>query len=469
MSAEPSDLHYRSLTETAERIRRRELSPVAVTEAMLERIGRLDGGLHSYRTVTADLARAQAAQAESEIAAGRYRGPLHGIPVAVKDLCFTEGIPTSAGMPIHRGFRPDHDATVVRRLADAGAVLLGKQHLTEGACIEHHPEFGLPVNPWRADLWTGASSSGSGVATAAGLCFASVGSDTGGSIRFPSAPNGVTGVKPTWGRISRHGIFNLAESYDTLGPMARSAADAAAMLGVLAGDDPADPTSLPAAVPDYLGGLAGVEGARGLRIGIDRAYNDAGADPETTGLLEAAAAVLRDLGAELRPVAFPDHQPLCAHLAEVHMAELASAHAATYPEQKQRYGRWLTAGLESGLAMSPVDYARTTIERDRFKGRLVRLFAEVDAVLMPVFSFATPTWQEVEAIVETEISRLFRFTFPINASGSPSVTFPCGFTGDGRPIGIQLVGAHLSEAVLLRAVHAYQQATDWHLRRPPLP
>src|SRR5262249_30166417 len=210
-----------------------EVSPVAATRAQLDRIAALDGALGSYALVMADAAMAQARAAEAEIAAGRYRGPLHGVPIAVKDLYWTQGFPTAAGMAIYRDHRPAEDATVVRRLKDAGAVLLGKLQLTEGAYSDHHPSVMPPRNPWNAEYWPGISSSGPGVATAAGLCFGSLASDTGGSIRWPSAANGLTGLKPSWGRVSRHGVFELAASLDHLGPMARSAADASVILGAI--------------------------------------------------------------------------------------------------------------------------------------------------------------------------------------------------------------------------------------------
>ena len=225
-----SDLHYLELTELARRIHAREISPVEATTAQLARIEKLDGQLKSYAYVMAEAALVQARAAEAEIMRGEIRGPLHGVPIAVKDLCWTRGVPTAAGMTIYRDFRPTEDATVVRKLYAAGAIILGKLQLTEGAWAEHHPQIPAPVNPWNAAHWSGASSSGSGVATAAGLCYASLGSDTGGSIRFPSAANGVTGVKPTWGRVSRYGVFELAATLDHIGPMARSAADCGAML-----------------------------------------------------------------------------------------------------------------------------------------------------------------------------------------------------------------------------------------------
>ncbi|RWH72464.1 amidase [Mesorhizobium sp.] len=457
------DYSYVSLVEIAGKLRSREISPVELTELMLGRIDQFNPRLNCFLHVTRELALKQAAQAQREIGEGRLRGPLHGVPVAVKDLCFTRGIPTTGGMSFRKDFRPARDATVVQRLRDAGAVLLGKLHLTEGACIEHHRAFGNPVNPWRADLWTGASSSGSGVAVAAGLCFAAIGSDTGGSIRFPSSQQGLTGLKPTWGRVSRHGIFDLAPSYDTLGPMARSAADVAATMGVIAGSDPLDPTALPDSVPDYLANLGTIASARGVRIGIDRSYNNEGADERIISLLEDAVRIFASLGARIEPVIFPDPKPMMEHMSDVHMAELAAVHAETYPAMADDYGRWITKGLESGRRMSPQKYASTSIEKDRFAGRLRQIFNDIDVLIMPVFSFASPTWVEFEHMVETDISRLFRFTIPFNASGSPTITFPAGFTEEKRPAGIQLVGPHLSEPRLLNLVHVFQTATDWHL------
>lgn len=456
------------LTVLAAKLAAGVLSPVTVTEAMLDRIARLDPGLRSYLTITADLALEQARAAEQEIAQGRYRGPLHGVPIAVKDLCRTAGIVTTAGMALHREFVPEDDATVVVRLRDAGAVLLGKLHMTEGATIDHHPELPAPVNPWRADLWTGVSSSGSGVATAASLCFASLGSDTGGSIRYPSLCNGLTGVKPTWGRVSRHGVFDLAASFDTVGPMARSAADCAAVLGAIAGDDPADPTTILDPVPDYLAALDGVWGARGLRIGVDAAFNAAGASAEVMAALETIAGLLARLGALIRPITFPDPAPLLEHLLAMQTAELATAHRATFPAQADRYGPWLRGAIEAGRTADPLSIGAGVTERNLFRGRLARVFTEVDAILAPVLPGGTPTWAEAASLFADTPLDFFKFTAPLNASGSPTVTFPCGLAEDGRPIGLQLIGRHAGEATLLRAVHAIQQASAFHLAQPML-
>src|SRR6202020_24071 len=261
-------LHYKSITELSELFRRGELLPSEVTEAMLSRIGKLDGNFHGYAVVLAERAMAQAKQHDAELAKGIWRGPLHGVPIGLKDLCYTTFAPSAAGTKIHANFVPSFNAPIVVRLERAGVVTLGKLKMTEGAYTSHHPHDQAPLNPWNVNYWVGSSSSGSGVATSAGLCYGSIGSDTGGSIRFPSATCGLTGIKPTWGRVSRHGVFPLAESLDHVGPMTRSAADAAAMLGAIAGYDVNDATTYSAGPPDYLETIG--DGVRALRVGVDR-------------------------------------------------------------------------------------------------------------------------------------------------------------------------------------------------------
>ena len=275
-------------------------------------------------------------------------------------------------------------------------------------------------------------------------------------------------MKPTWGRISRHGIFDLAATFDHLGPMARSAADAAAMLQCLAGWDPNDPTSLSSPVPDYLAALDGVYGARGVTIGLDRDFAGAEADPVTIGLIEDAVAVLTGLGAVTRPVAFPSVDTLLRYTMPLIMAEMAACHEATYPSQADRYGTWIKTGLDAGRSASGVELGKGIVERAKFRGAVDRLFDDVDVFVVPAFRKGTPTWAEVRDAIAEDFNIIGKFTTPFNASGTPTVTLPCGYTDDGRPVAFQFAGARGSEALLLRVAHAYQQATDWHTRKPPL-
>jgi amidase len=462
-----TDWHYATLTETADAIRSREISPVELTSTLLDRIAQLDSSLHAYATVTPELALAQARRAESEIMAGSYRGALHGIPVAVKDLCDTAGVVTASGTTVYANHVPGADATVVKRLADAGAVLLGKLQLTEGAFVSHHPAITPPRNPWNSGYYAGASSSGSGVATAAGLCFGSLGSDTGGSIRFPCAANGITGIKPTWGRVSRHGVFPLAASLDHVGPMARSAADAGAMLGAIAGFDPNDPTSLMAPVPDYLAGLD--SGVRGLRIGIDAAYTETGCDPAVVAAARNARKVLEGLGAVIKEVRFPDPLAVMSGWGTIVAVEVAIAHEATHPTRAADYGG-LGQLIESGRAVGGVDVMKAHHDRLAFSGALGALFSDIDLLLVPTQPSADFTLKEEAEIFATAegLSEFIRFATPFDMAGVPTITLPGGFTAKGLPLSFQLVGAHLGEALLVRAGHAYQQATDWHRKHPPL-
>ena len=267
MEIPATTLCFLTLGELSELLRRREVTSVEATRAVLNRIHKLNPTLRAYLTILDDSALRQAGAADKEIAAGKWRGPLHGIPVAVKDLCWTKGVPSTCASKVLRNWRPDLNATVVDRFEAAGAVLLGKLHMTEFAMAWYHPEIPGPQNPWNPALWPGASSSGSGAATAAGLCYAAIGSDTGGSIRFPSAANGIVGLKPTWGRVSRHGVFPLGESLDHIGPMTRSVADAALVLSVIAGRDELDETSLNAPLDDYSAAIEA--GANEIRVGVD--------------------------------------------------------------------------------------------------------------------------------------------------------------------------------------------------------
>ncbi|MEZ5661558.1 MAG: amidase [Burkholderiaceae bacterium] len=457
---------YASLIEIGRRIQQRQITSLAVTEAMLARIEPLQPRLHAYATVAGESARQAAAQADEEIAAGRIRGPLHGVPIAVKDLADTAGIPTAGGMPLNRDRIPAQDATVIARFKAAGAVLLGKLQMTEGAFSGHHPDIDAPVNPWHEALWPGVSSSGSGVATAAGLCYGSIGSDTLGSIRFPCTMNGVTGLKPTWGRVSRAGVLPLAESMDHVGPMARSAADAAALLAAIAGADPADPTAAREPVPDYLRALQA--GVGGLRIGVDRAAIGQHAEAAVGQVCDAAAAVFASLGVEIVPLQLPDMTQMAEDALQHCVAECALAHERTYPSQRDAYGPVLSSLIEAGLKVDARSLLRIENRRAEFTGRVQALFGQVDLLLIPAMNRAAPTLADLAAQTTDLAARMARlyFTAPFDMSRSPTLTLPGGQTAAGSPIGFQLVGGHFDEARLLAAGHAFQQSTDWHLRRP---
>lgn len=463
------DLPFANITELASAYRARKLSPVEVTRAMLERIERLEPTLHSYVRVTADIALEQARKAEAEFGRGEFKGPMHGVPVGLKDLCETKGVPTTWGTKILKDYVPKEDGTVVRKLFDAGAIMLGKVQMTEGAFSVHHPEVVAPVNPWHPDHWPGVSSSGSGVSVAAGLCYGAIGTDTGGSIRFPSGANGLTGLKPTWGRVSRHGVQALADSLDHLGPMTRSAADAGAMFAAMAGSDPNDPTSLDEPVPDCLAGIE--QGIRGLRVGLDSRYVYDVCERDTAKVIDDARKVLADLGAKFVEISMPDKTvPMYKDWAKFCAVETAVAHEKYYPARKAEYGPVLADLIEQGRALGVLDLMHVYHDRLVFKGQLRKLFAQVDVLLVPVHPFGNPSADQLDAVFKRPngIDDVLRFTAPFDMSGSPTITIPGGFDPKGLPIGFQLVGRHLDEALLVRAAHAYQGATDWHRRHPSL-
>jgi amidase len=457
---------YLSLREISDLIRSKKISPRELTSALLRRIGVVDRRLQSFVTITGERALEMAQIAQREIERGTWRGPLHGIPIALKDLIDTRYAPTSVGMPALRRRIPSQDATVVERLEAAGAITLGKLAMTEGAFTSHHPDMPTPRNPWNELHWTGVSSSGAGVSTAAGLCYGSIASDTGGSIRFPASACGVTGVKPTWGRVSRHGVFPLAETLDHVGPMARSAADAAIILGAIAGKDPADSTSLSAPVPDYLSLLQ--LGVDRVRIGIDeRALSDRVAT-EIGDAVTTAARVLEERGARRISISVPALGPIVDCFMRLCACEASLAHRATYAEYKDAYGPALSALIDQGEAISGPAIAQAHIERRRWSGELAAVFDDVDLLIVPAIPVPVPKIAQMATIAADASVGLARFTIPFSMSGSPTITLPAGFDGSGLPIGVQLVGSHLCEDLILRAGHAFQQVTDWHMHHPRL-
>jgi amidase len=469
-------LHYLSLSEVARLIEAREISPVELTQMMLDRIRTLDPRLHSYATVMADEALAAAHTAEREIQSGNYRGPLHGVPIAVKDLCYTKGVPTRGGLKVLADFVPEFDATVISRLNAAGAVLLGKLSVTEGAMVGYHRDFDIPVNPWGEEFWAGVSSSGSGVATAAGLCFASLGTDTGGSIRFPAMANGIVGLKPTYGRVSRYGILPLAETLDHVGPMTRSVRDAAIVLEAIAGHDPNDPTSLDAPVPRMLDEIG--RGVEGVRIGLDRAYALDSVDPGLASAIEVAVGELERLGAQVVGVQVPDVTAVLAAWPVICAAEAVQAHRETFPSRADEYGAYFREFLEFGASVSEAELANARQVRKEFSDRFRAVLSSVDAVLSPAagMPFTVPSglqygsmteWNQAMADRSRAIEKAYTpFTFPHNFAGTPCLALPCGLSNEGLLYTMQFAGNHLSEAMLCRIGQAYEEATQWHGRHP---
>ena len=376
-----SPLHYSSLADVAKLIAARELQSIDLTQQLLDRIAAVDGRLQSYVTVMTDRAIASARRADSEIRTGRYRGPLHGVPIGVKDLCYTRGVRTMAGTKVLADFIPDSDATVVARMEAAGAVILGKLVLCEGAFGPYFPGLQVPVNPWDATRWSGVSSSGSGVATAAGLCFASVGTDTGGSIRYPSAANGCVGLKPTYGRVSRYGVFALAASMDHVGPMTRTVEDAAIMFEAMAGTDPYDPTSLPDPVSSVRAELG--RGIAGLRVGFDRRYATNNVDPDVATAMGDVLAELTRLGAVVVPVNMPDVGQVGSAWLDLCAVEAVAANARTFPSRASEYGPGFRAALEYGQRVTPAALAVAAKVRSEVSASLDRMLNTVDCLVCP--------------------------------------------------------------------------------------
>ena len=459
----------KTISEVAPLIQRGEISPVDLLEAQLARIATYDGQLRSFITVTAELAHQQAEAAARDVAAGRYRGPLHGIPIGLKDLICTRGIRTTCASPLLADFRPLLDAAVTTRLAEAGAVCVGKLNLTEFALVGYHPTLPYPRNPWHTDYWAGVSSSGSGVATAASLCFAALGSDTGGSIRFPATACGVVGLKPTFGKVSRHGVFPLADTLDHLGPMARSVRDCALLLAVLEGRDERDPATRSDPAVDYLAEIA--RGIQGLRIGIDRDYCGNGADEAQREAVFRACYILKGLGAEFVEVDLSGLNDACDHWLTLCAVDALLRHREWFPERAGEYGPTFRSLLEHGLTCTAEDYARAQRQRMATSALLANLFTRVDCLLFPATPAPAPLQADMPpdmVVVPEAVPNLVRFTGPTDMSGHPSLTVPNGFTPQGLPTAMQFIGRLGDEATVLRAGAAYEAATAWHTRRPVL-
>jgi aspartyl-tRNA(Asn)/glutamyl-tRNA(Gln) amidotransferase subunit A len=461
-----------SIAEAGEELRRRALSPVDLTRAYLDRIHRHNGDLLAYITVLGSEAMVAARSAEQEIARGTYRGPLHGIPIALKDLVMTRGIRTTCGSRILGDWVPDTDATVVRRLAEAGAILLGKLNLHEFAYgpTGVNPHYGTSRNPWDPSRMPGGSSSGSGVAVAAGLCAGALGTDTGGSVRIPAALCGIVGLKPTYGRVSRAGVIPLAWSLDHVGPMTRTVTDAALLLQVLAGRDPADPTTADIPVPDYRRAMEGE--IRGLRLGLPKDLFFERLDPEVRAAVLAAAQSLEGLGACVEEIPLPR----IPHAGPASFAIIASEATAYHePYLKTRaaeYGADVRSRLTTGQFVLASQYLKAQRARRVLRADVDAALTRVHALLLPTTPIPAPRLdaREVTADGVTEDVRwwLVRCTRPINVTGHPALSVPCGLTAGGLPIGLQLVGRQFDEATLLRIGRAFEAVSPWRDRRPPL-
>jgi len=462
-----------SLAEAARRVRTREVSPVELMDATLARIEAVNPRLCAYISVFEEQAREVARAAETMIAAGHELGPLHGIPIALKDNVATRGQRTTAGSRILADWKPDHDATVASRLRRAGAVFAGKLNMHEFAWggTSDNPHHGAVRNPWNTDRFPAGSSGGSGAAVAARACFGAIGTDTGGSIRLPSAINGIVGIRPTYGRVSNHGIVPLAWSMDTAGPMARTVEDCALMFGAIAGHDPHDAASARVPAHDYLARLH--DGVQGLRIGIVPGYFFHHLQPPVHAAVSAALKTLQGLGAQVVEVDIDNiHGNISAQLT-IESAEPSTYHQRWLRERPQDYGEDVRTLLEVGEMLLATHYLQAQRYRSLLRAEFMAAFERVDIFLCPTLPFTATPVGAMSVVIENGVeedmlSAIMQYTGVPSLTGLPALAVPCGFDPDGLPIGMQLIGRPFDEATLFRVGAAYQQATDWHRAAPPL-
>ena len=467
-----NDLHYLTISEAASLIESRQLSPVELVAAHLERIEQTDGRLNSFITLLANGATAAAAEAETEIQGGDYRGALHGIPIGLKDLYYTKGIRTTVGSKIMRDFVPDYDAAVTERFREAGAVLMGKLQMHEFAlgATSENPHDGPARNPWDTTRITGGSSGGSGSAVASGQCMAALGSDTGGSIRIPAAACGIVGHKPTFGRVSRVGVFPLANSLDTVGPMTRSVRDAATVMNTIAGYDERDQSSANRPDEDFARLLG--QDISGLRIGIPQDYFYDMIDDEVTAAVQEAARVLEGLGANVEECSIPALNDSISISGTILLTEAAEIHLDNLRERADDFGSDVRGRLEEGAMTPAVSYIAAQRARTEFNRAIAEAMQTYDILLAPTTALGAPNLGDrvvdVGGVQEAKLAIMPRLTRPHNICGIPTVSVPCGFTSDGLPIGMQLAARAFEDALALQVAYAYEQTTDWHTRRPPV-
>jgi aspartyl-tRNA(Asn)/glutamyl-tRNA(Gln) amidotransferase subunit A len=461
-----SDISRLTISAAGQAYRRGELSPVEVTRALLARIEELNPRLNAYLTVTAESALAEAGAAEEAFRHGEARGPLQGIPIGLKDLYDVAGVRTTAGSIILADNRATGDATVTARLRAAGAVLLGKLHMHEWALgvTSINPHYGACRNPWDTSCVAGGSSGGSAAALAAGLCLGSFGSDTGGSIRIPAALCGVTGLKPTHGRVSLRGVVPLSWSLDHAGPLALTVRDVALLLQAVAGYDPEDPTSADVPVDDYLGGLE--RGLAGIRVLVPANHFYDSSDPEVAGLVMAAVADLARAGARVEHVELPGIEGLSAFSLTINLSDAAAYHKAHLSERPGDIGDDVLARLRMGEGKTGTEYALARQRGRQWRRKLALLLAGETLLVTPTTPVTAFPIEGAQAI--TAARRLTSFTAPFNLTGLPAISVPCGYTQRGLPAGLQLIGRPWNEALVLRAAQAYESATEWHRIRPKL-
>ena len=465
------DLANLSITRAARALRAKELSPLELTDAYLRRIEQLNPRINAYITVTAERAREDARRAGDELAAGRARGPLHGIPIAHKDLYETAGIRTTGGGKFHANHVPKADCTVARKLREAGTILLGKLNTHEYAygCTTNNPHYGPTRNPWDLERIPGGSSGGSGAAIAAGLATATTGSDTGGSIRMPASVCGVVGLKPTYGRVSKAGVLPLSYAFDHAGPLTRTVEDAALMLNAIAGYDPADANSARVPVEDATASLS--SGVRGLRIGVPRGAFFDRLEDEIGPMLERALAELRRLGADVREIEISGVPEAIGGLFGFVLAEAQQIHAESLRTRPGDFGADVQALLTS-RAPDTAALMEGLRARDALTAAMRTALESVDVLVTPTTPItAARIGQEnvrTGGADEPVLVAMIRCTAPFNATHLPALSLPCGFTRAGLPVGMQIAGRPFDEATVLRVGHAYEQATDWHSRTPAL-
>jgi aspartyl-tRNA(Asn)/glutamyl-tRNA(Gln) amidotransferase subunit A len=453
----------RSIAEVSERLQQKEISPVEITRACLERIEKLNPALNAFITVMGESALAEARRAEAEILRGEWRGALHGVPVALKDLIDTAGVRTTAASALYKDRVPEQDAEVVRRLRQAGAVIVGKNNLHEFAygASSLVSYFGDVHNPWDVGRIAGGSSGGSAAAVVAGLAYAAIGTDTAGSIREPAALCGCVGLKATYGRVSSRGVIPLSASLDHVGPLAATVADAAVILQAIAGYDAADITSADVPVADYVSALR--EGAKSLRVGVPRAHFFDDLDAEVASAMEHALRGIASLGAEIKEVKLdvPTDRTL-------QLAESYAVHAESVAKSPESYQAETVRRVRAGEKVSAAEYIRARRELEEGRRSIRAIFAEVDVLVTPTMPMPAPAIADLranpDALRPAEL-KLLRNTRPFNVWGLPAISVPCGFTESGLPIGLQIAGAHWREDLVLRVAHAYERATAWHKRR----